>query len=76
MQSNDAHVKTWMAKFVYRSMSKESDIILSEVQENDETLGYTKEKQVRVCARVRAHTRICFLKSIDHVILSHVILMW
>ena len=31
MQSNDAHVITWMAKFVYRSMSKRSDILLSEV---------------------------------------------
>ena len=36
MQSNDAHVITWMAKFVYR---KRSDILLSEVQEKDETLG-------------------------------------
>ena len=39
MQSNDAHVTTWMAKFVYRSMSKRSDILLSEVQEKDEPLG-------------------------------------
>ena len=39
MQSNDAHVITWMAKFVYRSMIKRSDILLSEVQEHDETLG-------------------------------------
>ena len=39
MQSNDAHVITWMAKFVYRSMTKRSDILLSEVQEQDETLG-------------------------------------
>ena len=39
MQSNDAHVITWMAKFVYRSMSKRSDILLSEVQKKDETLG-------------------------------------
>ena len=39
MQSNDAHVITWMAKFVYRSMSKMSDILLSAFQEKDETLG-------------------------------------
>ena len=39
MQSNDAHVITWMAKFVYRSMSKRSDVLLSKVQEKDETLG-------------------------------------
>ena len=39
MQSNDAYVITWMAKFVYRSMSKRSDILLSEVQKKDETLG-------------------------------------
>ena len=74
MQSNDAHVITWMAKFVYRSMSKRSYIILSEVQEKDETLGWTKEKHVRVCTRVRAHIRTCFRTSIDHVIISHVIL--
>ena len=74
MQSNDAHVITWMAKFVYRSMGKMGDILLSEVQEKDETLGYTKEKHVRVCTRVRAYTRTWLLTSIDHVILSHVIL--
>ena len=39
MQSNDAHVITWMAKFVYQSMIKRSDILLSEVQEKDETLA-------------------------------------
>ena len=38
MQSNDAHAITWMAKSVYRSMSKRSDILLSEVQEKYETL--------------------------------------
>ena len=39
MQGNDAHVITWMAKLVYLSMSKRSDILLPEVQEKDETLG-------------------------------------
>ena len=39
MQSNDSHVITWMTKFVYRSVSKSSDILLPKVQENDETLG-------------------------------------
>ena len=78
MQSNDAHVITWMAKFVYRSMSKRSDILLSEVQEKDETLGQTKEKHVRVCTRVRAHTRTCFAQ-VDwrcNFISRYFILMW
>ena len=38
MQNNDAHVITWMAKFVHRSMIERSDILLYEVQEKDETL--------------------------------------
>ena len=33
-----------MAKLVYRSMGKKSDILLSEVQEKGEALGYKKEK--------------------------------
>ena len=41
-------------------MSKMSDILLIAFQEKDETLGYTKEKHVRVCTRGRAHTRTCF----------------
>ena len=33
-----------MAKLVYRSMGKKSDILSSEVQEKGEALGYKKEK--------------------------------
>ena len=39
MHSSDAHVITWIEKFVYPSMCKRSDIVISEDQEKDDTLG-------------------------------------
>ena len=33
MQNNDAQIITWMAKFIHHSMTKRSDILLSEHQE-------------------------------------------
>ena len=68
MQSNDAHVITWMAKFVYRSMSKRSD-------KKKTSRSVRQTRNMYVCVRGCAHTLAhVLLKSIDHVILSHVIL--
>ena len=57
MQSNDAHVITWMATFVYRSLIQRSDILLSEVQEK-RLEARLDERKICACVCVRgfAHT--------------------